>query len=88
MNEQRYFYSKEEDEVELNRLRLVEEIYDPITIRHLGTIGVSKGWNCLEIGAGAGSMALWLANHVGPTRKVVATDIDLRFVSHLSVPNL
>jgi ubiquinone/menaquinone biosynthesis C-methylase UbiE len=88
MSEQRYFYSNEKDEVELNRLRLVEEIYDPATIRHLEMIRASEGWNCLEVGAGAGSVAQWLATRVGPTGKVVATDIDMRFLSQISIPNL
>ena len=88
MGEQRYFYSNEKDEVELNRLRLVEEIYDPVTIRHLKTIGAFEGWNCLEVGAGAGSVARWLATRVGPKGKVVATDIDTRFLHQIGVPNL
>jgi SAM-dependent methyltransferase len=88
MGKQRYFYSNEKDEVELNRLKLVEEIYDPITIHHIETVQASGGWNCLEIGAGAGSVAQWLASHVGPAGKVVATDIDMRFLSQISVPNL
>jgi len=88
MSEQRYFASNEKDEAELNRLRLVEEFYDPNTIRHLEIIRASEGWNCLEVGAGAGSVAQWLATRVGPTGKVVATDIDTRFLSHLIIPNL
>jgi hypothetical protein len=57
MSEQRYFASNEKDETEFNRLRLVEEVRDPITIRHLEMLRVSQGWNCLEVGAGAGSVA-------------------------------
>lgn len=88
MGEQRYIHSNETDEVELNRLRLVEQIYDPTTIRHLEIIRTSEGWNCLEVGAGTGSVAQWLATRVGPTGKVVATDIDTRFLRQRSVPNL
>lgn len=53
MSEYRYIGSSEKDEVELNRLRLLETIFDPGTTRHLETIGVAKGWKCLEVGAGA-----------------------------------
>jgi SAM-dependent methyltransferase len=88
MSQQRYFASNEKDEAELNRLRLVEELNDPTTTRHLEMLRVSEGWNCLEVGAGAGSVAQWLSTRVGPTGKVVAMDIDTRFLSHLSVPNL
>jgi ubiquinone/menaquinone biosynthesis C-methylase UbiE len=88
MTEQRYFTSNEKDEVELNRLILLENIFDPTTIRHLEMIRVSEGWHCLEVGAGAGSVARWLSARVGPTGKVVATDIDIRFLRQLSVPDL
>jgi SAM-dependent methyltransferase len=88
MSEQRYFASNEKDEVEFNRLRTIEELRDPITIRHLEMFQPFKGWNCLEVGAGAGSVAQWLSTRVGPRGKVVATDRDTRFLSHLSVPNL
>jgi len=88
MSEPRYFASDEKYEVELNRLRSLEGVYDPTTIRHLEMIRVSEGWNCLEVGAGAGSVTQWLSIHVGPAGKVVATDIDPRFLRRLSVPNL
>jgi len=88
MTDQRYFASNEKDEVELNRLRLLENIFDPTTIRHLEMIRVSEGWHCLEVGAGAGSVAQWLSAHAGLTGKVVATDIDIRFLRQLSIPNL
>jgi hypothetical protein len=54
MSEHRYIASSEKDEVELNRLRLLERIFDPTTTRHLEMLGVAEGWNCLEVGAGAG----------------------------------
>jgi len=88
MGERQYFASDEKYEVELNRLRLLEGVFDPTTIRHLEMIRVSEGWNCLEVGAGAGSVAQWLSTHVGSTGKVVATDIDPRFLRQISVPNL
>ena len=88
MSEHRYIASGEKDEVELNRLRLLERIFDLTTTRHLERIGVAGGWKCLEVGAGAGSVAQWLSTRVGPTGKVVATDIDTRFLRQLSIPNL
>ena len=88
MDEQRYIHSSVENGVELNRLRLVEEVYDPTTIRRLEILRPSEGWKCLEVGAGAGSVARWLAVRVGPAGKAVATDIDVRFLSQISTPNL
>jgi SAM-dependent methyltransferase len=52
------------------------------------TIGISEGWRCLEVGAGEGSIARWLANRVGPTGIVVATDINTEFLSRIGASNL
>ena len=72
----------EEDE----RLDLLEQIYDPTSQARRSL--VQPGWRCLEVGAGRGSMAVWLATQVGPTGHVVATDLDTRYLSRLELPNL
>lgn len=59
-----------------NRFAALEHRYDPVTIERLTDLGVSAGWRCLEVGAGGGSVANWLAEHVGPAGSVLATDID------------
>src|SRR5215472_17378843 len=46
---------------EHERLMLIERAYDTFTVAHLERTGVAKGWRCLEVGAGAGSIAVWLA---------------------------
>ena len=58
------------------RLALLEAQLDPATRRHLLAAGVGAGWHCLEVGAGGGSIAHWLCQVVGPSGRVVATDID------------
>lgn len=88
MNEHQYIGASEKDDVELNRLRLMERTLDPVSVRHLEAIGVAGGWKCLEIGAGAGSVAQWLSVRVGPAGKVVATELDLRFLQQLQNPGL
>ncbi|GAA4227966.1 ubiquinone/menaquinone biosynthesis C-methylase UbiE [Streptosporangium album] len=55
--------------------RYLAELLDPLTSERLGQTGVTDGWNCLEVGAGGGSVALWLAERVAPTGRVLATDI-------------
>jgi len=70
------------------RLRSLEDWLDPGTIRHLRARGVGAGWRCLEVGAGAGSIAVWLCGQVGPAGEVLATDIDTRFLETLNEPNL
>ena len=41
-------------------------------------MGLAEGWHVLEVGAGGGSMARWLSEQVGPSGRVMATDIDLQ----------
>ncbi|GAA2685574.1 MULTISPECIES: class I SAM-dependent methyltransferase [Actinosynnema] len=55
--------------------RCLAAAYDPMTFTRLARTGVRKGWRCLEVGAGGGSVAHWLANRVAPTGSVLATDI-------------
>jgi SAM-dependent methyltransferase len=68
------------------RLSLLERIFDPHSRRRRGF--VRPGWRCLEVGAGRGSMAVWLAKQVGPSGHVVATDIDVTYLKKLNIPNL
>jgi SAM-dependent methyltransferase len=70
------------------RLTLMSRMLDPQMFFRLEQIGVTEGWNCLEVGAGNGSVSLWLAEKVGATGRVVASDIDTRFLDRLSRPNL
>ena len=75
-------------EKERERLSILERTEDPATINYLGHIGVNHGWECLEVGGGGGSIASWLCQHVGNTGRVVATDIDTRFLDTIEFPNL
>ena len=81
-------HSVTSDDVELSRLTLQASVIDPVTIRHLALVGVAEDWKCLEVGAGSGSIAQWLSRRVGSAGKVLATDIDTRFLSRISAPNL
>ena len=70
------------------RLALIGECLDPCTRRRIGALGPEPGWHCLDVGAGGGSVAAWLAGRVAPPGRVVATDIDTRFLEALAVPGL
>jgi ubiquinone/menaquinone biosynthesis C-methylase UbiE len=59
------------------RLQAIEGTYDAGTRRRLTALGVGPGWDCLEVGAGGGSVARWLARRVGPDGTVLAVDIDV-----------
>ena len=58
------------------RFNALAELFDPVTFRHFQTIGVDRGWRCWEVGAGGASVPSWLAARVGPSGRVLATDID------------
>jgi SAM-dependent methyltransferase len=78
--------AKGREGAEDERLDLLEQLFDPGSRRRRDL--AQPGWRCLEIGAGRGSMAVWLAERVGPAGQVVATDIDCRFLERLDLPNL
>jgi len=63
-------------------------LYDANSIRHIEQRGIERGWACLEAGGGGGSIASWLCARVGVTGRVLATDLDPRFLQELSYENL
>jgi len=72
------------EELEARRLELVAQYHDPFTLRALDAIGVAEGWRCLDIGAGAGAVTRLLAERVGATGRVLATDLDTRLLEPLA----
>jgi|SRR5215471_5234713 len=70
------------------RYRDLSALYDFHTIRHLDRTGIQKGWHCLEVGGGGGSIASWMCERVGNEGRVLATDIEPRFLRSLSFDNL
>ncbi|MFJ2826015.1 class I SAM-dependent methyltransferase [Streptomyces sp. NPDC087263] len=61
-------------------------LFDPTTFRHLERFGIGSGWRCWEVGAGGTSVVSWLAKKVGPTGRVIATDIDTSWVASAARP--
>jgi 2-polyprenyl-3-methyl-5-hydroxy-6-metoxy-1,4-benzoquinol methylase len=70
------------------RLEAAEELLDDGTQRLLDRLGLAEGWRCLEVGAGGGSIALWLSERVGPRGHVLATDLDTRSLEQIARSNL
>jgi SAM-dependent methyltransferase len=68
-------------ELETERLLTNEAVWDPGTLERFERLGVAAGWSCLEVGAGAGGAAAWLAEKVGADRpgggRVVAADLEI-----------
>ena len=76
-----YVFAEEEAE---RRLAALVALFDPVTFRHLEALGIDRGWQCWEVGAGGPTVADWLAHRVGASGRVLATDIDTSsLVNHL-----
>ena len=73
---------------ERDRLGALEALFDGSSRRHLAALGLGDGMRCLELGCGAGGIALWLADQVGPAGHVLATDLDTRFLDGHGRANL
>jgi SAM-dependent methyltransferase len=66
------------------RLAGIESLWDLGTRELLARHGAGEGAHALEVGAGGGSLVAWLADQVGPSGRVLATDLDTRFVEPLA----
>jgi ubiquinone/menaquinone biosynthesis C-methylase UbiE len=76
-----YRINEEPDQVrrEHDRLRVLSRVADSRTRRALGEVGIAAGWHCCDLGSGAGTVAAWMAEQVGPTGRVLSLDVDTRF---------
>ncbi|MEL6930103.1 MAG: class I SAM-dependent methyltransferase [Cyanobacteria bacterium J06600_6] len=88
MSQSDYIFSDTQYDLELTRLQKLEQVYDPASCDRLLTAGITTGWQCLEIGAGAGSMMRWMSDKVGATGKVIAVDCDTRFIRDCPLNNV
>jgi ubiquinone/menaquinone biosynthesis C-methylase UbiE len=83
MTESHYAYDQAWEQ-ERARLAGIEALWDDGTHDVLLANGVTPGAAVLEVGAGGGSVVEWLAGEVGPSGRVVALDLDVRFVDRLA----
>jgi ubiquinone/menaquinone biosynthesis C-methylase UbiE len=68
-------------------LSMREQHLDPMTKRRITMLGIRPGMRCLEVGAGGGSVAAWLCEQVGPTGRVIATDINIQLLQDIKLTN-
>ncbi len=83
-----YVFQRAEDQRELERLRMIEQVFDSASRRRLLATGLQAGWCCLEVGPGAGSVMTWMGEVVGPTGQVVAMDLDPKFLGESGQSNV
>ncbi|MCW7946852.1 SAM-dependent methyltransferase [Streptomyces hygroscopicus] len=72
---------------ERGRLESIQRSVDTFTTNILESLPIQANWNCLELGAGAGSIAYWLATRC-PDGRVVAVDVDTRHLDAGRATNL
>lgn len=88
MAQSEYVFQRVEVRRELERLRIIEQVFDHASRRRLLDAGLQAGWRCLEVGPGAWSIMTWMSEMVGPTGQVVAVDLDTKFLSDEDRPNV
>jgi ubiquinone/menaquinone biosynthesis C-methylase UbiE len=83
-----YFANDNAATLEQERLGCLGELLNKATEERLDRLPIAAGWKCLEIGAGEGSVARSLAARVGREGRVVAADINPRFLGGHDLPQL
>jgi SAM-dependent methyltransferase len=83
-----YIFTDAQHLKEFERLKAIEKVCDPASRRLIEATGIAANWRCLEVGAGAGSIATWMAEVVGVGGQVIAVDVNTRFVKNIKRPNL
>lgn len=73
---------------ERERLAGIEAMWDPGSRSLIGRLGITQGWRCLEVGGGGGALTEWMCERVGPAGRVLATDLDTRFLEAIESPAL
>jgi SAM-dependent methyltransferase len=59
---------------DIERLRLLHQVYGPGTEALFHRVGLREGMKVVEVGCGSGNIACWVAERVGPGGSVVAID--------------
>lgn len=88
MSKSHYVFANTQHFQELERLQAIEDVFNPASQRRILATGLKTGWRCLEVGAGAGAIMRWMAEVVGESGKVIAIDLDTRFVAETNLPNV
>ncbi|HEX3333149.1 MAG TPA: methyltransferase domain-containing protein [Acidimicrobiales bacterium] len=83
----RYLLTNDAPEA-MDRFTAFAALFDPPTFRHLDALGLAPGWRCWEVGAGGTSVVNHLAERVGPTGHVVATDVNLSWATDAAAANV
>lgn len=70
------------------RFAALSALFDPVTLRQFDACGLAAGWRCWEVGAGGPALVRAIAERVGPSGHVLATDIDDSWAQEAASPNV
>ena len=70
------------------RLVLLSALFDPASLRQFDACGMRHGWRCWEVGAGGPTLVRKIAERVGNTGSVLATDIDASWAKEATSHNV
>lgn len=70
----RLTYSLETGDADADRLRFLNDHYNPSSRALLESAGVSPGDRVIDVGRGHGAMTEWLAQRAGESGRVYAVD--------------
>ena len=79
-----YVLTADPNEDERRRMALLFVYHGQLTLEVLQAAEVSRGWRCLEVGAGGGDITRWLASRVTPGGSVVAVDLETHWLEPLA----
>jgi len=74
VDKDRFSYVLGHSKQELDRLRAQSQLINPITRQFLIEAGIAPGMRVLDVGSGAGDVALLVAELIGPTGQIVGID--------------
>jgi SAM-dependent methyltransferase len=61
-------------------------LFNERTFRHIRALGIDAGWCCWEAGAGGASVPSWLCGQVGPSGRVLASDVNTGVLDEATDP--
>jgi SAM-dependent methyltransferase len=70
------------------RLVLLSALFDPVSLRQFDACGMRYDWRCWEVGAGGPTLVRKIAERVGDTGRVLATDIDASWAKEAASHNI
>ncbi|HEV7579328.1 MAG TPA: hypothetical protein VGO77_02760, partial [Mycobacterium sp.] len=79
-NDSGYLLDNQQGEAR-TRFDALARLFNASTFRHVDALGIGGGWRCWEVGAGGSSVPSWLVARVGPAGHVLATDIDVSWMT-------